>query len=351
MMKKLTAVTVLLLVLGAAVFAEDAKVMPMMVGRVYAAPTYAFALGAYDKDGTYKKFPSGSVKVFNLGFAVEYGVIDWITAAVQWAPGWTVWSDLEAVSGRKDSNTNGVADLFVGAKIQLVGEKAPVKTPMFRLSIAPGVIIPLPGPDFAKETTKAPSEKATLQSMDNHAFAAGARVYFDWIINKSFFINLYNETLFYPIAQDLAKAGPDLAIMKIRTPFTNATGEVKYKYKLTFELEPVYTMAIADGISFSAGLPVNFKYVPAYDYSISSGTGSALMDAAALTTFKTNFARLDPALTLSVKPNVSVFFTKTPLPLEFKLQYGLPVWGKNVGAAQHQVTLQIKAYFAIPKSK
>jgi hypothetical protein len=92
-MKKLAAVTLILLALGSFVFADDAKVMPKMVGRVYIAPTLSVAPGAYNEDGEYKSFDDGAVKAFNLGFALEYGVIDWITAAIQWAPGVTVWSD------------------------------------------------------------------------------------------------------------------------------------------------------------------------------------------------------------------------------------------------------------------
>ena len=52
-------------------------------------------------------------------------------------------------------------------------------------------------------------------------------------------------------------------------------------------------------------------------------------------------------MALNINPNVSVFLTKTPLPLEFKLQYYLPVWGKNT-TIKHIFGLQVKAYFALP---
>jgi hypothetical protein len=119
---------------------------------------------------------------------------------------------------------------------------------------------------------------------------------------------------------------------------------------LTFELEPVYSAPIADGLIFSAGLPVNFLYTPAYDYSI-SGVGGSL---------KSNFGALgldsekllndqfesEAAYTLSLKPNVSLFLTKTFMPLEFKFQYQFPVMGQNT-IARNNLTLQIKAYFKI----
>jgi hypothetical protein len=43
---------------------------------------------------------------------------------------------------------------------------------------------------------------------------------------------------------------------------------------------------------------------------------------------------------------VSAFFVGWPLPMEFKLQYGLPLWGKNT-RINNTITLQIRAYFRI----
>jgi len=385
-MRKLIALSLLVLAFGSFAFADDAKVMPMMVGRVYLAPTYSFALGGYDKNGTYRSFdgyavddeerlPSsynsvrdGSVKVFNLGFALEYGIIHWLTLAFQWAPGWTIWSDIDAVTGRENTNSNGVADLFVGLKVQILGEKAPVATSKFRFAVAPGAVVPFPGPDFEDEVANlSRGEAATFASMDKHVFSTGARFYFDWLINDRFFINFYNETLFYPVKQDLNKDGPNLAALKGRILQTVAAaqgapgvaavkplvdqveGEVNYKYKLTFEIEPSYTMPIASGVSMTFGLPINYIFVPAYEYSVD---GLAVLAQA--------IGQSEEALlqqgglvgkdshTLSLKPNVSMFLTKTPMPLEFKLQYLAPVWGQNVSAARHNLTLQIKVYFALP---
>ena len=359
-MKKFVVLGLALLLLGSALFADDAKVMPFKVGRLYIAPTYSFAMGAYNDDGEYKTFDD-SIKLFNLGFALEYGVIDWITAAVQWVPGWTPWSDvkgatpaeLQALPGNFD--TNGVADLFAGVKIQLAGEQAPIKTSAFRFAVAPGVIIPLPGPDFEEEMKNATTGKdATVSSMDKHVLGAGVRVYIDFIINKNFFINLYNETIFYPGKGDLNKDSPTfygakagIAAAMANPLIMDITGEVDYKYKLTFEIEPVFSMPLGSGgIDFSAGLPVNFKYRPAYEYSYSYPEALAPAAPVLDETFA-NYISSNPAYILAVNPNVSLFFTKTPLPLEFKFQYGLPLMGKNE-MARHNATLQIKAYFALP---
>ena len=352
-MKKTIACGLLLLAMGSLAFADDAKVMPKMVGRVYIAPTFSFASGGFDENGSSTKFNDGSLKVFNLAFAVEFGIIDWITAAVQWTPGWTPWSDLKAVTGYDDTNTNGMADLFAGAKIQILGENAPVTNSMFRFAAAAGIIIPLRGPDFEDELKNVMAGKqATMASMDNHVFAAGARLYFDWIISDYFFINLYNETVFYPVRQDLNKDGPAFAGVKAAAGgvFDDVDGEVNYRYRLTFEIEPVFTNPMAEGLRFTAGLPVTYRYIPAYEYSFGfpSGMADPLKTAAQDAFLGDGALNTDPQHSLYITPNVSVFFTKTPLPLEFKLQYGIPVWGQNIAAARHNVTLQVRVYFAIP---
>ena len=353
-MKKFLVLGLALLLLSSALFADDAKVMPSKVGRLYVAPTYSFADGTYDNDGNKKDFTNGSVKLFNLGFALEYGVIDWITAAIQWVPGWTPWSDLKGATDMDNTNINGVADLFAGAKIQLAGEQAPVKTSAFRFSVAPGVIIPLPGPDFEEEIKNQLSGKdATLASMDKHVFAAGARVYFDYIFNKNFFVNLYNETIFYPLEGDLNKDGPTfyatkagLAAAQSNPLIMDIDGKVNYKYKLTFELEPVVTVPILSGVTFTAGLPVNYKFTPAREYSYTYPDTLASAASALEPIFAANI-KSEPSHILAINPNVALFLTKLPLPLEFKFQYGYPLWGQNANAS-HNITLQIKAYFASP---
>ena len=69
-MKKVLVLSMALVLLGSALFADDAKVMPARVGRLYLAPTFSFAPGEYDSDGDYQGF-NGNVNVFNLGFALE----------------------------------------------------------------------------------------------------------------------------------------------------------------------------------------------------------------------------------------------------------------------------------------
>jgi hypothetical protein len=352
-MKK-AALGLVFLLLSSVIFADDAKVLPMMVGRFYAVPIYSFSSGGFDKDGKLESFSLGSAKLFNMGLALEYGVIDWISAALQWTPGWTPKSEIEAITNVKYSRINGVADIFAGAKIQLLGEKAPVKSGIMRLALAPGVIIPLPGPNFRNELNKVGLGTApVLGSMDHHVFAAGSRVYFDFVFNEYFFVNLYNETIYYPIKQDLNKDGPifhraktEMASSMNNQQIMNITGDVNYGFRFIFEFEPVVSIPITEGIGFSAGLPVNYRLIPGYKYDFRFPAGIASQSQIEDTLISS--LGTDQQHGLSVGPNVSFSFTKLlPIPLEIKSRYDIPAWGRN-SLAMHNASLQVKAYFALP---
>ena len=335
MMKKLIALSLLLAALGSMAFADTAEVLPAMVGRVYLIPSFTHMPGGWDHKGNYSR--GNTIDVFNLGLAVEFGILDWLSAAIQWAPGWTPWSDV----GGGTVNTNGLADMFVGAKALILGEKAPVENDMFRFAVSLGILVPLPGPDFTKELTNAVAGKdATLASMDKHVFAFGGRLDFDWLITENFTLNLHNETRIYPIKQDFKHAGPELA--GATTTFGN--GKVNYKYQLSFELEPAYSMPLADGVYFSAGLPITYTLNPAPTYSDytepAPGAWAAGFEAGYPGLFKSGYK-------LAVNPGIGIFVTTTPLPLEFKINYSLPVTGSNTKAA-HTLSLQFRAYFALP---
>jgi hypothetical protein len=359
-MKKILFFALILTLAAGAVFGDDAKTMPKMVGRLWIAPTFAFASGGYDTDGNYKSYGSGegSVKFLNLGFALEFGIIDWITAAVQWAPGINVWSELDdaRLKGAGSSvNINGVADLFVGAKVQIAGEKAPLKTDRLRFAIGPGVKIPLPGQDFKDQAANAGAgNTVTAANLDTHVLGAGARLYFDYIFNEHFFINLYNETIFYPIEGDIKKASITeygvLASPTMSAAAPNADVKVKYGYDLTFELEPVFSTSLGSGITFTAGLPVNYKFTPGHSYSVSAGSGAMVGADVIEKAIKDNITEDEPTHMLKVKPNISFFFTNWFLPTDIGLTYGIPVWGQNT-LARHEITLKVKLYFALPGAR
>jgi hypothetical protein len=227
-MKKTTIVLVLLF-FGYGLFANDARVLPLGIGRVSINPSYSFVTGEYDDLRNFIRHDEVSTRLFNLGFALDYGLFNWITASVQWAPGWTSWSDESAAP-------NDISELFAGAKIQLLGVQAPFRSDEFRFLITPGVFIPL---------------------LDNHIFAVGARFHFDWAFNRNFFVTLSNETLFYPGNQDFSNTGPG---------FYDINEDVNYS--LRFGIGSVFTTPITNGINFTVGLPASYRFLPASQHSI-----------------------------------------------------------------------------------
>jgi hypothetical protein len=120
---------------------------------------------------------------------------------------------------------------------------------------------------------------------------------------------------------------------------------VNYGYDLTFELEPVFSYNLTEGIQFNAGLPVSYKTTPGTKYELSASGGIAEVNLPAV---KATAKAMETGAThlLTLKPNVSFFFTGWALPMEFKFGYFAPVWGQNQNA-NHTVNLQIKAYFQI----
>ncbi|MDR0623619.1 MAG: hypothetical protein LBG10_04245 [Treponema sp.] len=364
-MKKIAALLVLCFLCGTAfLFADDASVLPARVGRVYLTPTFAFANGAYDTDGAYQSYDSGkgALKGFLLGAALEYGILDWISAALQWTPGWMAASEVDTKAGVSDNvNVNGVTDLFIGGKFQIVGEKAPVQTSMFRWSLATGVKVPFPGPDYEeqyKNASKSGNEPVTAANQDRHVLGLGLRSYFDYVVNENFYIDLYGEFIGYPMKGKLSESGltgygitkniDNTKAQLANTPLADALSykdEVDYGFDLTLELEPVYSLPLAEGVRFTAGLPLTYKFSPGkkYDVTVSDMLIAANPAAAAL-----RLEDDDPSHDLSLKPSVAFFFTDFLLPTELKLNYSAPIAGAgNDKKAIHSLTLQVKVYFKI----
>jgi hypothetical protein len=365
-MKKIPALMVLCFLCGTVFLsADDASVLPARTGRVYLTPTYAFANGDYDKDWAYKNYgeKEGAMKGFLLGAALEFGILDWISAAVQWTPGWMASSDVDriaAVDTSGDSsdniNANGVTDLFAGGKFLIIGNKAPIQTSQFRLALAAGVKVPFPGPNYEDQfnnVKKTGNEPVTGANQDRHVLGLGLRTYFDYVINENFYIDLYGEFIGYPMKGTLKESGlAEYATAKnidaakeqlAGNPLTAAladeisyTDEVDYGFDLTLELEPVFSTPLAEGVRFTAGLPLTYKFYPGKKYDVTVPDASAYgMDLSPL-----RLKDEDPSHDLSLKPNIALFFTSFLLPTELKLNYSAPIAGNNKMAA-HLVTLHI----------
>lgn len=315
-MKKILLV-LLMFVLVFSLFAEEAKVLPKGVLRVYVIPSYIFGNEAFDGNGD--KQDAGDYTFFNLGGAVEYGLNDWVTAGFKWAPGINLSSDVDALPAK--ASMTGPFGLFVGAKLQLVGEKGLSQSDTIRFAVAPGIMIPMAfSYDPEEELTKAGAGDDYVIAPANNAFGLGARVYADYIVNKMFFINVYAEFIKF-LAKDADK--------DFDAYFANLTGagikEVNYGYQLTTELEFYFSKPISEGLIFSAGFPVGYEYQPETTFDDVSPDSA------------------EASYVLSINPNVSLFVTSLPLPLEFEASYKYPLMGQNA-LAKNVLTFQIKAY-------
>jgi hypothetical protein len=164
---------------------------------------------------------------------------------------------------------------------------------------------------------------------------------------------LYNETIFYPIRQDLNRDGPGFHGTKVGIAAANApiaaqimgiSGEVNYKYRLTFEIEPTFSTPIADGITFTVGLPLTYRYTPAPEYSFNLDEIPAPAQDAIRNALLSNLGA-EPSHLLSVTPNLGLFIMNTPVPLEFKMMYRYPLWGRST-MAMHNLIFQARVYFA-----
>ena len=264
----------------------------------------------YDANGDTQANPQGAVSAMVLGTAIEYGVTDQITAAVQWAPGYVFSSSIEndPVPGAQ-AHAKGLADLFIGAKFLIVGENGYVKNDNIRVAFAPGMMIPLEDPDYAAELARAlGGEDYKVASPSLQAVGLGFRAYFDWVLSKMFYINLYNQSIFYlPVTKD-AFGAPE--------------AEYEYGYSLTFEVEPHFNYALSDKVNIGIGVPVNYNMKPEV---VVNGTGLG-----------------NESYILTINPGASVF-VMAGLPFEIKGSYSMPLAGKNSNVAS-ALAFQVKAF-------
>jgi hypothetical protein len=387
--KKIILLMIVGILLGSqALFAEDAKAMPARMGRFYIAPSFTTADNKFDQNGNRGDARNGknAVTMFNLGFAIEYGINDWITGAVQWAPGWNTYSDVDvglgqfsqnAFADKIEANLKGFGDLFIGAKMQIVGPKALVPSEQMRFAIGPGVKAPIGKADFRKElsnleaniflamqnaglgTIPGADDPAVLMGkLDKHSFGFGARTYYDWIFTPNFSLSLFNEFIYYPVKVKVkdysinplipeylttlvVSAGGSLAGLANPTTFATATAaaraaadakaeqEVNYRFDTKFELEAhldyTHLTEAKKPILLHLGIPVNYALNP--DVKIDGDKVSDTGNQA-----------------LQVKPNASIFFAGWPLPMQFQFQYNGTVWGENTNSTNTFVA-QIRVYF------
>lgn len=301
MMKKWS-ILLLLLTIAAASHANDAEVMPKRELRISLTPAYSIVTKRYDEDKDKEDIPFDKVSSFNLGVAFEYGLTDQITAAVEWTPGYTIWSkfDTEPLASG-EAKINGLFDIFVGAKMQVIGPAGFLTNDQMRLAFEPAVVIPLPGASREDEIEKAlDDEKFIYNEQDKHAFGFGAGVYFDYVINELFFVNLYGEFLYFP-----KKEYDDSVLYD--------DSEVKHGYDLTLELEPQFAIPLSEGVDVELGVAARYTTSPEREVDGTKVDNSE-------------------KYLFSLLPNATLLLRNSPVPLEFRFLYQWPLGGKNAEA-------------------
>ena len=314
--------------------ADDGSVLPAGVFRARAVPVYAWVPGSYDNGGTYSATSAGTITVPDLGFALEYGITDWITAGLQWAPGVNIGSSIPMAGGAAAGNLDGPANLFAGVMVQIVGPKAPVVSDVVRVSVAPGVKIPLAGSvDYAAQFQNYMTGKAFIAEYpDIETLGIGGRAWLDYIINKSFFLDVYMQFIDYPgtVAlkdSSLTGYGTYAGFAQNGIAFNPS---VNYGYTLRFEIDPHYNTDIADGINLAVNCAFRYDGTPAETWSQSSPVPG--------------YAPSPSSTFFSANPSLDVFFYKSPVPFELDLDYGQPIAGTNT-TQDYSIDMQIKVYF------
>jgi len=366
-MKKFLIVGLALLFFGSVLHAEDARLMPFRVGRTTLSTSFSFGDKQFDSDG--KRVDAPAIKLFNLGGLMEFGALHWLTAAVYWAPGYYLWSDLDIVLGTAGSSVNlfDTGDLMLGAKLQILGSTGLINNESFRLSLSPGLKIPLPGPNYEKQLSNMQAgDPVTVANMDYHVFGLALGTYFDFVINQYFSINLYNQVIYYPQKKSMKEAGLEeygdallsdiinSALNGYHLPNLISYGGVSYGYDLSFEVEPAFNTVIANGILLYAGLPIMYKTSSGKKIDMSYNAGHIAL-AGVIAADPLNKALIDKidklerkqSHLLTLKPAASVFFYGWKLPFEFRLSYFIPLWGQNITSAAQTFSFQAKVYFKI----
>ncbi len=334
-MKKIL-ISVLLASLTFAAFADDAKVLPSGVMRLTLANLILTADQAYDDDGE----AQDSTEYFfdNFGAAVEFGITDKISAAVQWVPGVMLADDYtnDALAALNDQLIfTGISDFFVGAKIQVL------KTDDMRFAFAPGVIIPADSLDGLEEgrNALAGDDFRLASQSETESLGFGGRFYFDYQINKDFYVNLYNQTKYYlpneryddgagatyagTVSYYVNTLGQPLNVAVAAAEAATVKHEYEYPIYLDFELEPHYDLTLSKTGSMGFGLPV--KYSMKGETTV-EGVGQD-----------------DDSYSFSINPGLSFFYTGG-IPFEVAANYDIPLMGKNADK-RSMFTFKLKLFY------
>jgi hypothetical protein len=324
-----TLILLLLYSLTVSLFADDALIAAKGTLRVYLVGSYFFSDGWY-RDNWGHRSGSASANVMNedespdlvgvnIGAAVEVGLTDWISVSINWIPGWTPWSDFVSYDdlttfptflGYENADINGLKDLTVGASLILIGKNGPLlRSEKMRLTLTPGIVVPLPEGDYEEQFEKAWEEQIWHLDVEKHTFGISSALSFDYVFSKIFYINLLGGFVYH-----FEKTG-----RSVYNPFEDE--RIAYGVEIRFETEGHLEIPIEKRIRLGFGLPVIF-------------TMSSPLKLDGETQEATD------RYMLNIRPNLGLFLDDLPVPLEIELGYRLPLVGKNVWK-QYGVCLQI----------
>ncbi|MDR2792688.1 MAG: hypothetical protein LBB61_03345 [Treponema sp.] len=284
------------LLAGAAVYAEDAVVLPAATLRVDADASVGFVREGWDADGG--KIDAPDAVIIGASFGVSYGFTGWFTAAIDWSPGVTD-TDLVGIDIGSDGDGaaeiyEGLSDFSVKAQFQIAGDGALLPGERFRMRFTPGIVIPFPGID-------------DKDALGNHTWGVGGDVSLDALVTDTFFVNVFSEVYWFPL---------------------DNKSKTNNEWEFTLEAGPHYHLAFG-GTRIAFALPVNWKVSPENDKGILiDGVSSHL---------------------LTVRPSLTLKLTR-PFAVDIGIEYTLPLYGKNNYAA-HTVTVKAPVYFNFAKNK
>jgi hypothetical protein len=293
-MKTLTLFMIMIIILTATVYAEDAAALPAKTLRFDAGTTIGFVREGWDGDG--KKVETPDAVTVSAKIRAAYGFTDWFSVVFDWSPGVTD-ADLAAIDIGNDGDGpreiyEGLGDFRLKGPFQIIGPRAPVKHERFRLRVAPGVVIPFPGID-------------DKDALGNHTWGAGGDVSFDLFMNDMFFLNMFAGVYWFPGKNESQ---------------TNNTWE------FSLEAGPHYAVAVGTA-SLAFALPVN--WTAADNHGLPIDGISAHM--------------------LTLRPSVALQLTR-PFRINIEIEYSCPLYGKN-NYAVHGITIRAPVNFNFAKNK
>ena len=310
-------------------FADDARELPKGTLRLSQSTSFAFAVSRFNLDGEKEQIAryDGRLMALNLGAALEMGITGWVSALLEWAPGWNVWSAFDYQTAPDDMLTvNGGHDLFAATRVQILGRGGLLPSNRFRLAFAPGGKIPLPSPDWLEQANRALDGEPWRQyANDYHTPGLGSRAYFDVILTHWLYLNLYAEFIRY-FPKDYDEV--DLLAYQMLPPKPQ---EVDYGYSLTAEVEPHLGFRLSERMRLEACLPVTFRRTPELEFD-----GTAMADS--------------DTYVLTATPRLTLLLSRPAM--EFRLGYTYPILGrgnpaKSYSPAMNTFSLQVRSYLRI----